>query len=174
MSAQLRLITSPEDTRRLCTGCKVSKHLTEYRNQKLGRDGKQAVCRECDSDRCRKYKRENRERLNDTRRDYTKRNPKKTMLWSARERAKKFGVAFSIDESDIAVPDYCPVLGIRLQKGKVGDCDTAPSLDRINPKRGYVPGNVAVISRRANRFKSDASVADVERVLAWMKSVGAP
>ena len=38
----------------------------------------------------------------------------------------------------------------------MGGCtDTRPELDRIIPEKGYVKGNVAWISGKANRIKSD-------------------
>lgn len=45
----------------------------------------------------------------------------------------------------------------------------APSLDRIDPKRGYVPGNVVVISRMANTIKQDASLGQIGKVYRWLK-----
>lgn len=37
-----------------------------------------------------------------------------------------------------------------------GDLDTSPSLDRIDPTRGYVRGNIQIISNLANRMKNNA------------------
>lgn len=45
----------------------------------------------------------------------------------------------------------------------------APSLDRINPKRGYVPGNVVVICRLANAIKNNASFGQIGKVYRWLK-----
>lgn len=42
------------------------------------------------------------------------------------------------------------------------------SLDRIVPSLGYVPGNVAVISHRANRIKSDATADELRAVADWL------
>lgn len=42
------------------------------------------------------------------------------------------------------------------------------------PALGYVKGNIAVISMKANMIKNDGTAVDLERVLAWMKTVGAP
>lgn len=46
-----------------------------------------------------------------------------------------------------------------------------PSLDRINPDRGYVPGNVQVISFRANTLKNNATREELAKVLAYMKRI---
>jgi hypothetical protein len=64
---------------------------------------------------------------------------------------------FSITASDITIPDTCPVLGIKLKISERGSGrqNTAPSLDRVDNTKGYVPGNVEVISWRANALKRD-------------------
>lgn len=76
------------------------------------------------------------------------------MLNAARSRAKKRGVPFSITADDISIPSHCPILSLPLVQGSG---DGSPSLDRIKPELGYVPGNVIVVSNRANRIKNDAT-----------------
>jgi hypothetical protein len=73
-----------------------------------------------------------------------------------------------LKDKDVSVPDVCPVLGIPLKvvSGK-GFTDNSPSLDRIVPSLGYVPGNVVVISMRANRIKSDASLAELKKIVEF-------
>lgn len=91
-------------------------------------------------------------------------------LWhGARKRAIERGLPFTIALTDIKVPDVCPVLGLKLEvaEGKVRP--NSPTLDRIIPSLGYVPGNIAVISQKANTMKSDAGVAEVRALLAWME-----
>lgn len=85
------------------------------------------------------------------------------MVQSASQRAKKAGVPFAITESDIIIPSYCPVFGVRLEQslGSKGPGANSPSLDRRIPEDGYVPGNIVVISNRANRAKSDLSVDEL-------------
>lgn len=75
----------------------------------------------------------------------------------ARDRAKKSGVPCTITIDDIEIPKECPVLGIALFSGDGVSCDNSPTIDRIVPEVGYVPGNVIVISNRANRVKSNAT-----------------
>lgn len=93
-------------------------------------------------------------------------DPRPQMLSNARQRARKAGVPFGITAADIVVPSHCPVLGIPLVRhlGKKGGGDSSPSLDRIKPELGYVRGNIIVVSRRANRIKTDATPEELEAV----------
>jgi hypothetical protein len=69
--------------------------------------------------------------------------------------------------------DRCPVFGTPFlyaaPRGRKRD--EAPSLDRFDSSKGYEPGNVHVISWRANRAKNNSSTEDVRRLLRWMESV---
>ena len=89
--------------------------------------------------------------------EWRSQNPEKFLLNSARSRAKQRGVPFSITVVDIEIPEFCPYLKVRLEPNTM----YAPSIDRITPSLGYVPGNVEVISRKANMMKSDASVEEL-------------
>lgn len=86
---------------------------------------------------------------------------------AARSRAKKAGLEFTIEVADVVIPDRCPILDVPL--GLVGS-PYAPSLDRIDNNRGYVKGNVAVISKLANQMKGLMVIADAERLLAYMRT----
>ena len=88
------------------------------------------------------------------------------MFYDARKRAKRFELPFDITPDDITIPERCPVLGIQLN---AGTRDGAASLDRMQPNLGYVPGNIRVISFRANRIKSDATIKEMTAVLAYME-----
>jgi hypothetical protein len=91
-------------------------------------------------------------------------------MWkAARSRARRDGLAFNLEIADIIIPSHCPILGIELQavhKGESRVC--APSLDRIRPELGYIKGNIAVISMRANRIKNDAGIKELTLVLNWL------
>jgi hypothetical protein len=95
----------------------------------------------------------------------------KAMWRSARTRAKNKGLPFDLKPEDLIIPDQCPALGIPLkaQEGSFGPKDCSPSLDRLQPGRGYVPDNVAIISNRANRIKSDATPEELRAVAAWLE-----
>ena len=83
-------------------------------------------------------------------------------LWiGAKAAAKKRGMYFNIDRSDIIIPEICPILRVPLYRGS--DPEYSPghpyiaSLDRKNSELGYIKGNVWVISWLANRMKQDAT-----------------
>lgn len=101
-------------------------------------------------------------------------DPRGQLLRGARHRAKKKGLPFDLKPIDIFVPALCPVLGIPLhtRAGKSGYHDNAPTIDRFAPDLGYVKGNVAVISARANRIKVDATLQELDAVAAWMRLTG--
>lgn len=83
-------------------------------------------------------------------------------IWShVRSRCKGKGQEFSITPEDIHIPDKCPLLGIPLEFGTNRHKDCSPSLDRIDNSKGYIPGNVWVISFAANTMKRDASIPEL-------------
>lgn len=47
--------------------------------------------------------------------------------------------------------------------------NNSPTIDRINPKLGYIKGNVWVISNKANRFKNDATLEELELLVANLR-----
>jgi hypothetical protein len=86
-------------------------------------------------------------------------------LWrTARARAAKAGVEFTISAADLGVPPMrCPLLGTEISyawTGKRGPKDNSPSIDRVDPRLGYVPGNVWIICNRANRIKGDGTARE--------------
>ncbi len=90
------------------------------------------------------------------------------MLKNAKVRALKAGVPFNLELQDIVIPEFCPILGMKLEHGTHKSHDNAPTLDRIIPSQGYVRGNVIVVSHRANRIKSDASLAELQNIVSWL------
>jgi hypothetical protein len=110
-----------------------------------------------------------REYLRASHTQWRNRNRERLLAQNAKSRAARLGVPFDITHEDIVIPEYCPVLGIKLSRDKRA---TMPSLDRFRPELGYVRGNIAVISYRANTIKHNASTEEVERVATWMRRTG--
>lgn len=73
---------------------------------------------------------------------------------------------FDPDITDLLpAPSHCPVLGVPIDyRTGVGKQPFGPSIDCIDPARGYVKGNRLVVSTRANTIKNDATVAELRAV----------
>ena len=84
-----------------------------------------------------------------------------TMYIEAKCRARDNNLPFSIEISDIQIPKVCPLLGIPIELHHTKANDRSPTLDKLLPHLGYVKGNILVISNRANRIKSNASVDEI-------------
>lgn len=114
-------------------------------------------------------KKKSRAEINAYRKEHNRKYPLSVILQHARMRAKEKNVPFDIKVEDLNVPKFCPILGIELCVNEGHAKPNSISLDRIIPDLGYVKGNVAIISYRANTIKNNASVEDLEKVLCWMK-----
>ena len=89
-----------------------------------------------------------------------KRDPARKLLNAARNRAKSKNLEFDITKEDIIIPKYCPLLNIELSV--YGNSDNSPSLDRIDNRKGYIKGNIWVISFKANRMKNTANPQELK------------
>lgn len=96
--------------------------------------------------------------------------PEKSMWTAAKHRAKKKNLEFSIEISDIKIPEFCPILNIKLEnnKGTAGPRYSSPTLDRRNNNFGYTPNNIAVISHKANGCKSDLTKQEIENLWRYV------
>lgn len=109
--------------------------------------------------------RKNRERISPQYR-------KSRLVARARQRGRKAGLEATITAADLDWPTHCPVLGIELEYPVGKDSERVcmpnyPSLDRWDNSKGYVPGNVFVISQRANALKSDATAEELMLVARY-------
>lgn len=99
-------------------------------------------------------------------------NPRLILWQNAKANAKKRQCVFNLAVEDIQIPEYCPVFpDLKLELLPIAGkrSDASLSLDRLIPERGYVPGNVSVISWRANRIKNDGSYEDHLAITEWMR-----
>lgn len=141
---------------RLCRTCKIIKPNEEFHSFKHGANGRYPHCKKC--------------RVPISSANWANFALDKRLLSRAKGRAKKRNIPFNLTIEDIIIPDLCPVLDVKLDKSSDHtERDTSPSLDRIVPSLGYVKGNVRVISHRANMLKNNATVEEMELVLADLK-----
>lgn len=92
------------------------------------------------------------------------------MFRRAKSRAKERGHEFDLEKSDIVIPEFCPILGIKMEhhKGRSGGKHNSPALDRIDNNKGYIKGNVIVISHLANMMKSSANEEQLLSFANWV------
>ncbi len=101
-------------------------------------------------------------------RAFRKSNPLGVLINRARGRAKKRGWDFSISAQDFPdLPKTCPVLGIALAYDNPKQLANSATLDRVDGNKGYIKGNVVIMSWRANNIKSDASIDELRSVLKF-------
>lgn len=93
------------------------------------------------------------------------------MVRSSKQRAKHRNIPHTLTPEDLLpLPTHCPVLGMILSYDSgQGDRNSQASLDEILVGEGYVPGNVAVISMRANTLKSNMMREESEKIYRYIE-----
>lgn len=150
------------------------KSLDDFHNNNKAKDKKHGNCKPCNIRLARISALNNRDRINARRREITVsnhvvrdrirkvkrlsywRNKTTTMLCNARKSTKERGIECSINKSDIIIPELCPIFNVPFDQGRF-----AASLDRLDNSKGYVKGNIWVISKLANRMKNDGSLIEI-------------
>jgi hypothetical protein len=90
-------------------------------------------------------------------------------------KAKKKELPFDLDAEYLyqKSPSECPVFSTPFVYNQKKQADNmSPSVDRLEPHKGYVKGNIAVISMKANKIKSSAISAEIFRVAIWLQGLG--
>ena len=145
---------------KVCNTCKEHKSLSEFSKSKRNNDGATYQCKSCDKE----Y--------------YANKCPFKRWFDCKKTRTKSTGGEFAIEPTDIPsvnireiitetrgrkyrsweaieYPKVCSKWGIELNWGMSGVSEyKSPSLDRIDPTKGYIPGNVRIVSQSYNGAKS--------------------
>jgi len=107
------------------------------------------------------------------RREQLRTNPVKyklqAMVRRARARAKKKDIPCTLEWEQLIplVKERCPYfteIKLDWKNKKKGITIESPALDRIIPEKGYVIGNVEIISTKANNVKSVGTSEDLYRV----------
>ena len=153
-----------------CSHCKRLLPIDKFSKSKTSANGYRSWCKECinssrdteeNKARCRRYY---EERGRELMRVYKERDIQSYLWNSARARAKQKGLEFSIAKEDIVVPEYCPILGMKMCYNRVEKKDNSYSLDRIDSSVGYIKENIWVISWKANRIKNDSTPEELRLI----------
>lgn len=131
-----------------CSTCKQDKPLTEFSKHRKQADGFNYQCKKCV--KISQYKKRG---IN---------------LAYHKSRAKRRGLEFNITNEDLFLPTHCPILNIELDYFNETPTNNSPSVDRIDNSKGYIKGNVIVMSRLANAMKSNA---DYEQLKLFTQNI---
>ncbi len=166
-----------------CSKCKVEKLFSEFTYNKNRPDKLTVWCKNCNKESRDSYYLANKEKIKIKHLQWRENNkdsikikklqkrkegPRKTMLYSAKCRAQKKGWDFNLELEDIVIPEYCPILNIKLEMFNDTQSRTSPSLDRIDSKLGYTKDNIQVISWLANTMKTNASIEELKLFAHWV------
>jgi len=142
-----------------CADCNELRCVTDFYASKRGRKDALGIlrgrlCKQCSSRR------------------YKQSSAAQKLYYGAKRRALEKKIEFAIDPDDIIIPSHCPILGIELIPG-ISERDItryahAPSLDRIDNSKGYIPGNIFVISRRANVLKANSTEDEILAIFSYI------
>ena len=147
-------------THKVCNSCGENKSVDDYYSRTCKHTKKDGtvshykylkpICKEC-------WDKESR--------GWFRKNWLAHLVHQAKNRAKQKGVPFDITADDVEMVTVCPYLGIELKQNlnEKGPSHNSPTIDRIIPEKGYVKGNVQLISHKANAMKHNATPEELIR-----------
>lgn len=152
-----------------CRKCNIEKDILEFPKHKSYKDGHSTWCRICHNNvlKTDEHRVKSRQRKHELRKcpvyrafekfanaERKRGNWRKSAFISLKSGALARGIEFTISVEDIPEPyKLCPILKCPM----IVNTKYAPSIDRIDNQKGYIPGNIQVISRFANAMKNCAT-----------------
>lgn len=142
---------------KVCISCGCERDVSLFRVRtdtgKLRND-----CNLCYKSRNRKKYLETKDTFRENGITWRETNQAANLLIYAKTNARTKNLEFNLDITDIVIPEYCPYLGVKLTNihGRKF-VPTNASIDRIDSSKGYIKGNVQIISRQANSMKNCAT-----------------
>jgi len=111
---------------------------------------------------------EYKKHINNLKLENAKKHREQKLVTEAKKRAFYKKLDFNITKEDIKIPEKCPVLLIPLIFGNKDGYENSPSLDRIDNSKGYIKGNIQIISKKANSMKNSGSPAELLLFAKWI------
>jgi hypothetical protein len=165
---------------KICSTCKNSLPISEFSLNNNAKDKLQYHCKKCDKERQSKRYKENKEQTSKYAIEYREKNKNnlkwrmKGLLNASRQRAAIKGRENTLTK-EFLISIYpkdgkCPIFGFDLEWNRAGFRETSPSIDRIDSSKGYTEDNVQIISWKANRIKSYATIEELEMIVNYLKA----
>jgi hypothetical protein len=167
-----------------CSKCQENKELDQFYSSIRMKDGLDSYCKKCRYahtksrgviERSRRRDRINsdpeyRKKYLQQKRESFIRNIEQVILARTRYRAKLKNIEFDLEKSDIVIPEICPILGCKLIIGVEDNYEYSPSIDRIDNSKGYIKGNIQIISKKANSMKNSATKEELIKFAEWIEN----
>lgn len=154
-----------------CPVCNKNKPYYDFKISGRSENGRMWACKECienkpkeisDTSYRNKYDISFHEKTLISKNKEFHKNIKRYILNRAKYRAETHNLEFNLDLEDIIIPEYCPLLEVRLELGNSKEYEYSPSIDRIDNSKGYIKGNVWIISKKANSMKNSATPEELK------------
>ena len=164
-----------------CKACEQWLLPTAFAEDKARSTGRRYRCRACSSKEFRRWQQtpgyvDRLERQKALRHDMKAADPKRRWaqytLNAVRARSRKKQQPCGIDEDWLYAnaPETCPLLGIALRFNNTASFFDSATVDRKNSDGGYTKDNCWIISMKANRIKTDATIEELEQVAkSWRR-----
>lgn len=170
---------------KVCTRYNQAKSLTEFHAHKMGRMGKRAACKKCQSEANRPWTEANADKVTEYARRWRRDNPAKLALsqvkyletaagrakalWHAARQRRSEGFALTKEHVIRGVErGRCPITGFAFdlsaryrKRSDMSRNPYAPSLDRLDNSKGYTDDNVIVVCSQVNMMRGEMSYAEL-------------
>jgi hypothetical protein len=166
-------------TTKCCNRCKEYLPFSLFSKNSVNKDKLSSHCKKCDQISQEKKRRKSPEKQLAFSRNYQKERRKdfnyrlQMLINASKQRAVKKQIEHNITVNDLKEiypqDGCCPVFGFKLEFGNAGFREHSPSIDRIDSSKGYTKDNIQIISWRANKLKTDATVEELEMLLSYLK-----
>lgn len=157
-----------------CSRCKIVKEDSEFGADKRATTGLRCACRECDSKNSLAWMKRNKEQFNAYRKKYGRANRGYILVSTAKKRSLKRGHAFDLDQYKKEIQEridagFCELSGIPFDLLS-GRTFASPSIDRIEPSKGYVYSNIRIVCNLMNMALGDWGEETLDAVItSWLR-----
>ena len=94
-----------------------------------------------------------------------------TACKASKRRARLKNLAFNLSsdylEKIFPKTCICPILGYKMKVANINLGKLSPTLDRVNPRLGYIKGNVEFVTNIANLMMTSATGRDIKKFVKW-------
>jgi hypothetical protein len=166
-------------TTKCCNRCREYLPFSLFSKNSANKDKLSSHCKQCDQISQEKKRRKSPEKQLEFSRKYQRERRNdfnyrlKMLINASKQRAVKKQIEHCITVEDLKEiypkDGCCPVFGFKLKFGNAGFREHSPSIDRIDSSKGYTKDNIQILSWRANRLKTDATVEELEMLLSYLK-----